>query len=125
MQDREHHPSECQLREPAEPLVSGAASSATVLPQMQEQPCAEGRCRWQRAYGPQQALEVIGIAQPALGHALGTEPRQAAAGNKALVRGETIGGRISVREDTRQHLPSLRSGFQGEGDPGTRQRPDQ
>ena len=62
VRDGERHPSGCQLREAAESLVSRAASIATDLPQMQEQPRAEGRRRGQRAYGPQQALEMIGIA---------------------------------------------------------------
>ena len=82
---------------PAQPSRNIPTKLQTALPQMQEQPRPNRGRHWQRAHGPQQALEMLGIAQPALGDAFGAKPGQAVAGDEALIGHEAIGGRLAHR----------------------------
>ncbi len=95
------------------------------LAKVKQQPGAEDPGRGKRANGPHQPLKVPRVAEPTLGDAFASEPWQASPRDKACVRAQPIGNRFAVVERPRQYLPRPRSRFQGEGDPSTRQRPDQ
>ncbi len=91
---------------------------------MQQQPRADGCRGRQWADGAEQATEVIGIAEPALGCPFGTQPGEASPGDETGVWGQATGENVAVCKGVSQNLAGPGAGFQPEGNSGASQWPD-